>query len=149
MEPAFVALPASHRLAQRMEIPLAELAEEDWFVTPDDGAGWPGVFYEACEQAGFRPRQTHEFLDEKNMQQMIVAGVGISVCQPTLRPIYGLVVRPLAGSPIRYRQLVAWRRSGPGSVLAADLHQIAGEVHRELVTQVAHYHAWSLRRGRV
>lgn len=148
LEPAFVALPTSHRLAQRVEVPLSELAAEAWFVTPDDGAGWPEVFYEACERSGFRPVQTHEFLDEKNMQRMIVAGVGVSACQPTMKPIYGMVVKPLAGTPIRYRQLLAWRRDSPAGPLASALHLLATEAYRELVTQTAHYHAWTLRRVR-
>ncbi|MBB5873747.1 DNA-binding transcriptional LysR family regulator [Allocatelliglobosispora scoriae] len=148
LEPAFVALPSGHRMAQRTEVPLAELAGEAWFVTPDDGAGWPDVFYEACRQAGFAPVRTHEFLDEKNMQRMIVAGVGISACQPTMKPIYGMVVKPIAGSPIRYRQLLAWRRESPAAQLAPALHQLATEVYRELVTQTSHYHAWTLRRER-
>lgn len=147
-EPAFIALPAEHPLAQRVEVPLAELAGEAWFVTPDDGAGWPGVFYDACGRAGFRPIQTHEFLDEKNLQNLIVAGMGVTVCQPTMKPIYGMVVRPLRGSPIRLRQLVAWRRDGPAEPLAPALHRFAAETYRELVTQTPHYHAWAQRQTR-
>jgi len=148
VEPAFVALPADHPLAQRVEVPLAELSGEAWFVTPDDGAGWPGVFYDACARAGFRPIRTHEFLDERNMQNMIVAGVGVSACQPTMKPIYGMVVRPLQGSPIRYRQLLAWRRDGPADPLATTLHRFAAETYRELVAKTPHYHAWALRQPR-
>lgn len=147
-EPAFVALPAHHRLARRAEVPLGELAAEEWFVTPDDGAGWPGVFYEACARAGFHPAQTHEVLDEKNMLQLIAAGVAVSACQPTMRPIHGMVVKPLAGTPIRYRQLLAWRRDSPAGPRAAALHLLATETYRELVTQTSHYHAWALRRSR-
>lgn len=147
-EPAFVALPASHRLAQRVEVPLSELAEEEWFVTPDDGAGWPGIFYDACARAGFHPARTHEFLDEKNMQHLLVAGVGVTVCQPTMKPISGMVIKPLQGSPIRLRQLVAWRRGGPADAFAAAMHRFAAQVYRELVAQTPHYHAWSLRQAR-
>src|SRR5581483_7730161 len=132
-EPAFVALPADHPLAQRVEVPLAELAGEAWFVTPDDGAGWPDVFYEACAQAGFRPIRTHEFLDQKNLYHLIAAGMGVSACQPTTKPFYGMVVRPIEGSPIRNRQLLAWRRDSPAAPLAAALHRFATEAYRDLI----------------
>lgn len=144
-EPAFVALPADHPLAQRVEVPLAELAEDAWFVTPDDGAGWPEVFYDACAQAGFRPIRTHEFLDQKNLYNLIAAGVGVSACQPTTKPFYGMVIRPIEGSPIRNRQLLAWRRDGPAAALAPALHRFATETYRELIAQTPHYHAWAQR----
>jgi DNA-binding transcriptional LysR family regulator len=147
-EPAFVALPANHRLADRVEVPLGELSQEAWFVTPDDGAGWPQVFYDACADAGFRPIRTHEFLDEKNMQNLVVAGLAVTVCQPTMKPISGMVIKPLQGSPIRLRQLLAWRRDGPAGALAATMHRLAAQTYRELIARTPHYHAWSLRQGR-
>lgn len=148
VEPTFVALPAGHRMAQRIEIPLRELSGEAWFVTPDDGAGWPTVFYDACAQAGFHPVRTHEFLDEKNLLRLIVAGVGVTACQPTMRPIYGMTVRPLEGSPIRCRQVLAWRRDGPAAPLASVLHRYAGETYQDLIKQTPHYRAWVARHGR-
>ncbi|WP_412538873.1 LysR family transcriptional regulator [Longispora sp. K20-0274] len=146
-EPAFVALPSGHPLAQRMEVSLAELAQEAWFITPDDGAGWPGVFYDACERAGFRPAQTHEFLDELNLPGLIAAGVAITVCQPTINPVFGIVVKPLRGSPIGYRQLLAWHRDGPAAPLAPALHRFATATYRELVARSPHYHAWRQRQA--
>jgi DNA-binding transcriptional LysR family regulator len=146
-EPSFVALPGSHRLAQRVEVPLAELAEEAWFVTPDDGVGWPGVFYDACARAGFRPVTTHEFIGDNNLQKLIASGMGITACQPTMRPMYGVVVKPLQGSPIRYRQLLAWRRDSPAARLAPALCRLAAETYRELITQTPHYYAWRQRQA--
>ncbi len=144
-EPAFVALPSSHPLADRVEVPLRDLAGEAWFVTPDDGAGWPGVFSEACTQAGFSPLRTHEFLDHRNLPTLIASGVGITVCQPTTKTAYGMVVRPLAGSPIRYRQLLAWRRDSPAARLASAMHQFASDTHRALIAETPHYDAWMRR----
>lgn len=59
--PVFVATPAGHPLGHRLEIPLEGLSEETWFVSSDDGVGWPGAFYDACQAAGFTPAVTHEF----------------------------------------------------------------------------------------
>lgn len=148
VEPAFVALPADHPLALRVEVRLSELSDEAWFVTPDDGMGWPEVFYDACGRAGFQPDRIYEFQDEKNLQNLIVAGVGVSLCQPTMKPIRGMVIKPLHGSPIRYRQLLAWRRYGPAGSVAASLHRFAAETYRELVSHTPHYQAWSQRHTR-
>ncbi|WP_042389115.1 LysR family transcriptional regulator [Streptacidiphilus melanogenes] len=145
-EPSFVALPACHRLRHRSEVELAELAEDAWFVTPDDGAGWPGVFHAACARAGFAPAAVHEFLgDQLQLQHMIADGLGVSVVQATLRPISGVVVRPLAGTPLWCRYLLVWRREGVPDELAETLHGAATASYRELIAQAAHFQSWALR----
>ncbi|MGW3974319.1 LysR family transcriptional regulator [Streptomyces ardesiacus] len=53
-EPVSVALPAGHRLAALAEVPLVSLAEEDWLITPPDGAGWPGLFLHRMPGGGLR-----------------------------------------------------------------------------------------------
>lgn len=147
-EPLFVALPSSHRLSQRVEVPLAELSDESWFITPDDGAGWPQIFYDACERAGFCPARTHEFLGDNNLQRLIAAGVGIAACQPTTRPTYGVIVKPLQGSPIRYRQLLAWHRDSPAARMAPAMRRLAAATCRELIVQAPHYSAWRQRQAK-
>ncbi|SCK19967.1 DNA-binding transcriptional regulator, LysR family [Streptomyces sp. SceaMP-e96] len=99
-EPSFVALPSGHRLRHCPEVALADLADDAWFLTPDDGAGWPGVFYAACRAAGFTPAAVHEFLgDQQQLQNMIAEGIGVSIVQATLRPIPDVLVKPLVGTP--------------------------------------------------
>ncbi|WP_042364830.1 LysR family transcriptional regulator [Streptacidiphilus neutrinimicus] len=145
-EPSFVALPARHRLRHRSEIELAELADDAWFVTPDDGAGWPGVFHSACARAGFAPATVHEFLgDQLQLQHMIAEGLGVSVVQATLRPIAGVVVKPLAGTPLWCRYLLAWRSEGVPDELAESLHAAATASYRDLIAQAAHFQAWAAR----
>ncbi|WP_042432141.1 LysR family transcriptional regulator [Streptacidiphilus anmyonensis] len=145
-EPSFVALPARHRLRHRTEIELAELAEDAWFLTPDDGAGWPGVFYSACEEAGFSPATVHEFLgDQLQLQHMIAEGLGVSVVQATLRPVPGVVVKPLAGTPLWCRYLLAWRSGSVPDGLAETLHGAATASYRELIAQAAHFQTWAGR----
>lgn len=74
--PVFVATPADHPLAHRLEVSLADLSEDAWFVSADDGVGWPGAFYDACGAAGFRPAVTHEFHMLDQLQSMIAKGLG-------------------------------------------------------------------------
>jgi DNA-binding transcriptional LysR family regulator len=145
-EPTFLALPAGHRLAHRVEVPLAELADEAWFVTPDDGAGWPGVFHAACRAAGFTPGAVHEFLGDRfQLQRMIADGMGIAVVQATLRPEEGVLVKPLAGMPIWCRYVLAWRTARVGNEVADTLHRSCCAAYRDLITRSPHFQSWSAR----
>ncbi|WP_250402088.1 LysR family transcriptional regulator [Streptomyces cellostaticus] len=145
-EPTFVALPARHRLRQSAQVQLADLAEDPWFVTPDDGAGWPGVFYDACAAAGFTPVTVHEFLgDQAQLQSMIADGIGVSLVQPTLRPISHVAVKPLAGSPLWCRYVLAWRPAAVGDDVVEALMQSAAGAYRELVAAAPHLRAWAAR----
>jgi DNA-binding transcriptional LysR family regulator len=145
-EPTFVALPARHRLRQCAQVQLADLAEDAWFVTPDDGAGWPGVFYDACAAAGFTPVTVHEFLgDQSQLQSMIADGLGVSLVQPTLRPGPHVVVKPLVGSPLWCRYVLAWRPDSVTDEILEALAQSATAAYRDLVAQAPHLRAWASR----
>jgi DNA-binding transcriptional LysR family regulator len=145
-EPTFVALPARHPLRHHLQVTLADLAGEEWFLTPDDGAGWPGVFYAACEAAGFAPAKVHEFLgDQTQLQHMIVEGIGISPVQATIRPIAGVVVKALTGTPLWCRYVLAWRRDSVPDAVAEALHTSASAAYRGLIAQAPHFQAWASR----
>jgi DNA-binding transcriptional LysR family regulator len=145
-EPTFVALPACHPLRRSLQVGLADLAGEAWFLTPDDGAGWPGVFYAACAAAGFIPVKVHEFLgDQRQLQGMIAAGVGISPVQATFRPGPGVIVKALTGAPLWCRYVLAWRRDSVSDGLAEVLFLAANAAYRELITQSRDFQAWALR----
>jgi DNA-binding transcriptional LysR family regulator len=145
-EPTFVALPSRHRLRQSAQVQLADLAEDAWFVTPDDGAGWPGVFYDACAAAGFTPVAVHEFLgDQAQLQSMIADGLGVSMVQPTLRPIPHVVVKPLVGSPLWCRYVLAWRPDSVTEDEVETLFQSATAAYRDLVAQAPHLRNWASR----
>ncbi|QUQ64381.1 LysR family transcriptional regulator [Kutzneria sp. CA-103260] len=145
-EPTFVALPACHPLRQRLQVGLADLAGEAWFLTPDDGAGWPGVFYAACAAAGFTPVKVHEFLgDHRQLQGMIAAGVGVSPVQATFRPAAGVIVKALTGTPVWCRYVLAWRQDSVSASLAEALFAAARAAYREQIAQSPHFQAWVLR----
>ncbi len=145
-EPNFVALPSRHPLARQAQIALADLAEEAWFLTPDDGAGWPGVFYAACAAAGFTPSAAHEFLgDRLELQGMIADGLGVALVQATTRPIPQVVVRPLIGTPLWCRYVLAWRRDTVTEETADALVQSATAAYRQLAAQSPHLRAWAAR----
>ncbi|GGU70959.1 transcriptional regulator [Streptomyces albospinus] len=146
VEPSFVAVPAHHRVKHRMEVALADLADDGWFLTPDDGAGWPGVFYTACAAAGFTPAAVHEFLgDQLQLQNMIADGLGVSVVQATIRPMTGVLVKPLTGTPLWCRYLLLWRRDSVTDEVAETLHRSACASYRELSSHSPHLQAWAAR----
>ncbi|MFF8847882.1 LysR family transcriptional regulator [Streptomyces sp. NPDC015127] len=143
--PVFVALPADHPLAHRVEVPLEELAQDTWFVAPDDGVGWPGAFYDACRAAGFAPASVHEFGPLDQLQVLIAAGHGVSAIQATHRPCDGVLVKPLAGTPLWLRHLLIRRRDSVDDVTAEALHHYAAAAYRELVARAPHFQAWANR----
>lgn len=145
-EPSFVALPAGHRLGHRSEVVLADLAAEAWFLTPNDGAGWPGVFYAACRAAGFEPATVHEFLgDGRQLQDMIAGGLGVSVVQATTRPAPGVLVKPLTGTPLWCRYLLVWRREGLPEPFAETLFDVASAAYGDLIASSPHAQEWVAR----
>jgi DNA-binding transcriptional LysR family regulator len=145
-EPTFVALPSDHRLAHRTEVDLADLAEEAWFLTPDDGAGWPGVFYTACRAAGFTLAAQHDFLgDRHQLQVMIADGLGVSPVQATTQPMRGVVVKPLSGTPLWCRYLLAWRTAGLSGATAETVFNAALAAYRDLIASAPHAQAWVSR----
>ncbi|MFI5525704.1 LysR family transcriptional regulator [Streptomyces platensis] len=145
-EPSFVALPAGHRLRHCSEVTLADLADDAWFLTPDDGAGWPGVFYAACRAAGFAPAAVHEFLgDQQQLQKMIAEGIGVSIVQATLRPIPDVLVKPLVGTPLWCRYVLVWRRESVADEVADTLFGSAAAAYRALIAQSPHFRTWASR----
>lgn len=145
-EPTFVALPAAHRHRHSLQVELADLADEAWFLTPDDGAGWPGVFHSACDAAGFQPAKVHEFLgDQKQLQRMVAAGLGIAPVQATFPATGGVVVKALTGTPLWCRYVLAWRPDKVNDVLAEALFAATHASYRELIAQSPHFQAWSQR----
>lgn len=146
-EPIFVALPADHRLADRDEVPLAELADDDWLVTPPDGGGWPEYFYCACQESGFTPRVRHMMTEQHMIRAQIGEGRAISLFQATTRAGPEIAVRPLAGPPLWLRHHLAWRRGGPYAERTPEFVELASEAHREAVADSPVYAAWLARHG--
>lgn len=145
-EPIFVALPEGHRLHDRLEVPLSDLADETWFVTPDDGAGWPENFFGACRAAGFTPTTVHEYLgDRRQLRRMIAEGLGISPVQATFGAGDGVVVKALRGTPLWCRYVLAWKAGAiPESVIEV-LFAAASSTHHDLIGKSTAFRSWATR----
>jgi DNA-binding transcriptional LysR family regulator len=118
-DPMHVALPASHPLASKRALTLADLGAEDWVQTSSPSPCARHVV-RSCLAAGFEPHVTFESDDYETVQGLVAAGVGVALI-PRLALTHvhpGVVVRALAPrSPAR--KVVAATASGPGVAPAA------------------------------
>lgn len=104
----FVALlPTGHRLADRDELTLADLAGEG-FVDTARGFGNRVVADRAFEAIGAPRRIVVEVSDIATVPEYVQAGLGVAVV-PTLRiaPDPAMVIRPLAGPPLQWQFSIA------------------------------------------
>ena len=123
-EPLVVVAPAG-RLAGRRPVKLAELAELDWVMPPDDAACGFAV-RAACRAAGFEPRVRWETDDMLLLARAVGAGHGVAVL-PRLavdESAAGVDVRALAAPTLTRRLSAVARSAGMGrpvvqAVLAA------------------------------
>jgi DNA-binding transcriptional LysR family regulator len=128
-DPMHVALPASHALADKPALTLADLREQDWVQT---SAASPCARHvvRSCLAAGFEPRVTFESDDYETVQGLVAAGVGVALI-PRLALTHvhpGIVVRALAPrSPVR-RVVAATITAAKVSPAAATMIEILGAV---------------------
>jgi DNA-binding transcriptional LysR family regulator len=107
--PIYIALPADHPLTARSEVDLADLAGEAWVGPPGAEDGSLTALRAACRAVGFVPRIRFEVPSGAG-RQLIAAGKAVQLVEPTSQGGPGVVVRPLAGSPMRMRLVFCWRR---------------------------------------
>ncbi|WP_199441396.1 LysR family transcriptional regulator [Umezawaea beigongshangensis] len=105
-------VPASHRLAGRGTVRLAELAEED-FVGMEHGFGLRQITDELCAAAGFTPRTAFEGQETETVRGLVAAGLGVALLPHAApAPVPGLVELPLTPRATRTIGLV-WLAGAP------------------------------------
>ncbi|MGA3565585.1 LysR family transcriptional regulator [Melissospora conviva] len=140
MDPVFVLLPESHPLAASEEVPLGALAGEQWVTAPGDGC-FGDCFAAACARAGFTPRKVYE-TDVRGCVDLVDAGEAVALCQATFRPVAGLVTRPLAGVPLRWRLLLGWHPDAPAAGYAEQILELAVDAYTDALAPHPQYLAW-------
>lgn len=143
VDPVCVLLPASHPLAEQEEVELADLAAEHWVAAPGDGC-FADCFAAACARAGFTPRKVYE-ADVRSSVDLVEAGEAVALCQAVFLPVPGLVTRPLAGAPLRWRMLLGWYPDAPAACTAAEVHGHALDAYTATVARNPRYRAWLAR----
>ena len=135
-----VLVPEDHPQAKGADVDLAELADEQWAAGTGDGC-LAECFAAACARAGFAPRRVLES-DVRGVVDMVESGLAIGICQPTFRPPAGLTHRPLAGAPLRWRQVLGWHPDSPAARGAPRLVGMALEAYQEAVARNPSYLEW-------
>ncbi|MFI5712359.1 LysR family transcriptional regulator [Kribbella sp. NPDC051620] len=143
-EPALIIMAADHRLAGRSQVSLADLGDETWIVPPAgrrDGA--IAAQRAACEAAGFTPNFRYDELGEHEAAQLIAAGRGIATCAPTIGPLPGTVVVPLADQALEFRRVLRWRPERVPADVVGTVHRAFTESYREvLASRIPNYPWW-------
>jgi DNA-binding transcriptional LysR family regulator len=115
-------LPAQHRLAQQVEIPVADLINEDFVLfTRQYNIGIYDRLLGTCRALGLEPRIIQETTSEHMQLGLIAAGMGISFVFDSIvarhnRP--DIVIRPVAGLEVEEHLDLAWRRHHSSPALA-------------------------------
>ena len=80
-EPIFIALPASHRLAAKHNVRMADLADEQWIVGRD-GSSFLEVQIRIANEAGFQPKVDLHSNDYQVILSAVQAGLGVTMVPP-------------------------------------------------------------------
>jgi molybdate transport repressor ModE-like protein len=88
-----VALSPEHRLAERAEVELADLRDDDWTAaTPD------GLIVRACRAAGFEPNLVSITHDQLAIRALLLRGLAVTLAPGLLADAFTeLALRPIAG----------------------------------------------------
>ncbi|HYM81597.1 MAG TPA: LysR family transcriptional regulator [Candidatus Limnocylindria bacterium] len=93
-EQFMVALAPDHPLAERPEVRLADLSEEDWTAALPDG-----LIVGACRAAGFEPNLVSITHDQLAIRALIARGLAVTLAPQLLADAFNdLVLRPIAGT---------------------------------------------------
>jgi DNA-binding transcriptional LysR family regulator len=89
-----VALAPDHPLAERPEVRLADLSEDDWTVALPDG-----LIVGACRAAGFEPSLISITRDQLAIRALIARGLAVTLAPQLLADAFNdLALRPIAGT---------------------------------------------------
>ncbi|MGC7101940.1 LysR family transcriptional regulator [Amycolatopsis lurida] len=139
-DPVFVLLSDDHPLAGAQEVDLADLADAHWAATPGDGC-FGDCFAAACARAGFSPRSLYE-TDVTSCIDLVESGDAVVLCQPMFRRMPGVRAVPIAGNPLRWRNLLGWHPEAPAAGFAARLLELARAAYRDVTARSPRYAAF-------
>lgn len=77
-EELVVLLPPDHRLADRRQVRMIELATEE-FISFREGARLRELLFTAGDRAGFQPRVTLESNESQRVRRLVSRGLGVAI----------------------------------------------------------------------
>jgi DNA-binding transcriptional LysR family regulator len=112
-EPLVAVLPESHPLARRASVVLADLADEAFITYPSHQASVTHeAVIDACERAGFVPKDPQEVAETSTLVSFVAAGLGVALVPESVQhlQITGAVYRPISDVRREVALAVARRR---------------------------------------
>ena len=93
-EQFMVMLAPDHPLAERHEVALADLRDEDWTAASPDG-----LIVGACRAAGFEPKLVSITRDQLAIRGLVARGLAVTLAPQLLAEAFeDLALRPIAGA---------------------------------------------------
>jgi DNA-binding transcriptional LysR family regulator len=127
-------VPAGHRLDGAQNVPLKELAEEEFVLFREDFALHDRIISE-CVKAGFQPKVVYESSQWDLISRMVAAGMGIALLPETIcrdMDRSRIAVIPLTEPVIPWQLGMIWRRDRYLSFAAREWIAFAMKVLGEL-----------------
>jgi DNA-binding transcriptional LysR family regulator len=127
-EPLLLALPAGHRLADRDQLELAEVAGEPFVIQPRELAA---TLYDRLVQlaakAGFHPVVRQQAQQLNGLLALVAAGIGLALIPASMRVVKlaGVSYVPLADPDAYLLLAVASRVDSPPPVVSQFLETVA------------------------
>lgn len=134
-EPLGAILPSDHPFADKVQIDLSELAQDDFVALPTHlGSSLRETMIQACLAKGFRPKIVQEVVDPYLVLSFVAAGVGVSLMPTCVEPIMpaGSVFVPLQGPVPIVETGIAWNPEN----MSRALEIILGVAEETLPTPV-------------
>jgi DNA-binding transcriptional LysR family regulator len=129
-------------LAGRDEIALGDLHDRRWVANTGDGC-FTDCFATACARVGFIAVDMLE-ADIRTGLELAAAGDAVGLCQGTFHPPPGMVRRPLAGAPLKWRHLLGWHTDGSAAGHAPQVLNHATAAYLDTVHRDQAYTHWLL-----
>ena len=86
-DPMDLLLPQGHRLAQRDDVRLADLADDDWILARP-GSSYSRIAATACEDVGFVPRGRHHTTEFVGLVALVAAGQGVALLPRLVQHVF-------------------------------------------------------------
>lgn len=129
-DPADVALPAGHRLADRAEVDLAEFSDDEWITWGESEFCHEWLMY-TLRTKGVEPRIGHRAAESHTQLALVAAGLGVCVMPLLGRdPVPPGVVMVPVRQRVRRHVFVVWRADAdrrPSIRAAVKALRAAGE----------------------
>ncbi|GAA2983582.1 LysR family transcriptional regulator [Actinokineospora diospyrosa] len=139
--PLFLALSVDHPLADQGEINLVELAGENWVMPPVAEGTEQLAFTRVCAQHGFTPIIKHQLTDSTTTRALVQAGA-VTLAKPVARQGSGIVIRAIAGSPMRQEIVLVWHEESALAGAADQAPKALLEAYSQLTGTNPLFAAW-------